>query len=116
LEEFCKRENLSLPIYQLHKTKGHDQNGNEIDLFLYKITLPGYLDSIPLSSNNLLRNSEDAKNEASQYLLKQLTANYIQKTLNKSYSSSMTSTNHLLNDQQQQQQQSISNLKINSLY
>ena len=73
LEEVCHKENMSPPMYTSRTTGGHDQEtGREIGLFLYKIMLPALFGNIQLTSNRLMRNVDDAKNDAAEFCLMQI--------------------------------------------
>lgn len=71
LEEFCLKEGLAQPVYTLHTTSGKDQEGREIGLFLYKVTMPIF-GANQLSSNRLMRSLDEAKNDAAEFVLMQL--------------------------------------------
>ena len=37
LDDFCTNESLQAPVYSLHTTSGHDQEGKQIVLYMYKV-------------------------------------------------------------------------------
>ncbi|CAF0904721.1 unnamed protein product [Brachionus calyciflorus] len=75
LEEICIKEGLNSPIYTLHTTPGTDQDGREIGLFMYKISISNFLNGSPICSNRLMRTIEDAKHDAAEYVISQIFPN-----------------------------------------
>ncbi|XP_061181473.1 APOBEC1 complementation factor-like isoform X2 [Saccostrea echinata] len=65
LDDFCQKNGLGSPIYQLHSTL----NG-ESQLFLYKVTVPAYPN--PFQPNKLCRTVEDAKCFAAEFVMSQM--------------------------------------------
>ncbi|XP_048730769.2 APOBEC1 complementation factor-like isoform X2 [Ostrea edulis] len=65
LDDFCQKNGLGSPIYQLHSTLNGDAQ-----LFLYKVTVPAYPSSF--QPNKLCRTVEDAKCYAAEFVMSQM--------------------------------------------
>lgn len=72
LEEFCFKEGLAPPVYTLHTTRGQDQDGKELCLFMYKIMIAGLFNNLHVSSQKLVTTLDEAKNDAAEFYLTQL--------------------------------------------
>lgn len=72
LEEVCMKSGWGSPNYQLHSTMGRDGSG-DIQLFLYKVTIPALMASYPpFQPNKLCRTVDEAKVYAAEFVLQQL--------------------------------------------
>lgn len=65
LDDFCQKNGLGSPIYQLHSTVNGDAQ-----LFLYKVTIPAYPN--PFQPNKLCRTVDDAKCYAAEFVMSQM--------------------------------------------
>ncbi|XP_062578966.1 probable RNA-binding protein 46 isoform X4 [Saccostrea cucullata] len=65
LDDFCQKNGLGSPLYQLHSTLNGDSQ-----LFLYKVTVPAYPN--PFQPNKLCRTVEDAKCFAAEFVMSQM--------------------------------------------
>jgi len=67
LEDICSRYNLGKPSYALHSTTNADAEGRE--LFLYKISIPNFLNGTQVNAKTLSTTKEEAKNKAAETAL-----------------------------------------------
>ncbi|XP_025086418.1 APOBEC1 complementation factor-like isoform X2 [Pomacea canaliculata] len=75
LEEFCQKNGLGSPVYQLHSTMQRTPTGQEdFQLFLFKVSIPALMtqNSGPFQPDKLCRTVEEAKVYAAEYTLLQL--------------------------------------------
>ncbi|KAL8568170.1 hypothetical protein ACOMHN_027693 [Nucella lapillus] len=75
LEEFCQKNGLGCPVYQLHSTMHRSPTGQEdIQLFLFKVSVPALMtqNAGPFQPDKLCRTVEEAKVYAAEYVLLQL--------------------------------------------
>jgi len=75
LEEYCLNKGISLPIYTLHTAVGHDIDGKETGLFMYRVSIPGMFNNNQFCSNNLLKTIDEAKYEAANFILSHIYQN-----------------------------------------
>ncbi|XP_052800784.1 probable RNA-binding protein 46 isoform X2 [Mya arenaria] len=71
LEELCQKNSWGVPAFHLHSTVGHDISG-EVQLFLFKVTIPGVTGAMPFQPNKLSRSIDEAKEYAAEFVLQQL--------------------------------------------
>ncbi|CAH1786758.1 unnamed protein product [Owenia fusiformis] len=74
LEEFCTKNGMGSPVYQLHSAIDRESNG-DVQLFLYKVAIPALASTYPNSAiqpPQLCRSVEEAKVYAAEFALGQL--------------------------------------------
>ncbi|KAK7476919.1 hypothetical protein BaRGS_00031858 [Batillaria attramentaria] len=74
LEDFCQKNGLGNPVYQLHSTLQRGMSGQEeIQLFLFKVQIPALTQSTGVfQPDKLCRTVDEAKAYAAEYTLLQL--------------------------------------------
>lgn len=76
LEDFCQKNGLGSPVYQLHSTmqRGGPTGQDEFQLFLFKVSIPALMTSSagPFQPDKLCRTVEEAKIYAAEYTLLQM--------------------------------------------
>ncbi|KAK7098358.1 hypothetical protein V1264_002678 [Littorina saxatilis] len=75
LEDFCQKNGLGSPVYQLHSTMQRGHTGQEeFQLFLFKVSIPALMtqNAGPFQPDKLCRTVDEAKIYAAEYTLLQL--------------------------------------------
>lgn len=77
MEELCNKNGLGNPVYTLnYSTAGRDTDDNEVKLYLYKISIQGYLNGAQISPKALSRSPDEAKILAAEFAFDQLCAQF----------------------------------------
>ncbi|XP_052287077.1 APOBEC1 complementation factor-like isoform X2 [Dreissena polymorpha] len=74
LEDLCHKNSWGTPTYQLFSTvQGIGRDGSsDMQLFLYKVAIPGLTGNIPFQPNKMCRSTDEAKSFAAEFVLHQL--------------------------------------------
>ena len=104
LEEVCLKEGLPLPIYTLQTSTSKDQEGRDVTLFMCKVMVQNLFNNENMSTNQLLRSADEAKNNAADLVLAQL---YVPQQPQLASTINPADLNELYSIQQQQLKQQI---------
>ncbi|KAL4225766.1 APOB1 complementation factor [Mactra antiquata] len=72
LEEVCQKNSWGAPNYMLHATINRENGSGDMQLYLYKVSIPALSSNGPFQPNKLSRTVEEAKTYAADFVLQQL--------------------------------------------
>lgn len=74
LEDFCQKNGLGIPVYRLHSILQCLSGQDEVQLFLFKVSVPALIQNLgPFQPDKLFRTIEEAKIYAAEYTMNQMT-------------------------------------------